>query len=79
MTILVTGASGHVGLTLILKLLETGQKVRALDLKKNPMIEHLPIEFIQADVRNLDALAPAFRDVEVVYHVAAYISIQMHE
>ncbi len=79
MTILVTGSSGHVGLTLILKLLETGQKVRALDLKKNPTIEQLPIEFIQADVRNLDTLAPAFRDVEVVYHVAAYISIQMHE
>jgi dihydroflavonol-4-reductase len=79
MTILVTGASGHVGLTLIQQLLEKGSTVRALDRRRNPILETLPVEFIDADLRHVATCEHAFRDVEVVFHVAAYISIQMHE
>ena len=79
MTVLVTGASGHVGLTLIQKLLESGRTVRALDIRTNPILEKLPVEFIQGDLRQPDTIENAFRNVESVFHLASYISIQMYE
>ncbi|HEX2906429.1 MAG TPA: NAD-dependent epimerase/dehydratase family protein [Phototrophicaceae bacterium] len=79
MTVLVTGASGHVGTTLIPKLLEAGCRVRAVDIQYNPILQTLPIEFVQADTRDLAALEAAFAGVEVVYHLASYISIVMDE
>ncbi len=79
MTVLVTGASGHLGLTLIPKLVAAGRKVRAVDLNKNRTIEAMPVEFILADTREPDSLEAAFQGVEVVFHLAAYISIHMDE
>ncbi|MDX2138194.1 MAG: NAD-dependent epimerase/dehydratase family protein [Chloroflexota bacterium] len=79
MTTLVTGASGHVGLTLIQQLLEKGHTVRALDRNRNPILETLPVEFVNADLRDVTSYEHAFKGVELVFHVAAYISIQMHE
>lgn len=79
MTVLVTGAAGHVGLTLIPKLLEMGRTVRAVDRQTNPTLQALPVEFVQADIRDIASLERAFDGVETVYHMAAYISIQMYE
>jgi dihydroflavonol-4-reductase len=79
MTVLVTGSGGHVGLTLIQHLLETGRKVRALDMKKSATLENLPIEFYQGDIRDPSTVEAAFKDVETVYHLAGYISIQLNE
>jgi dihydroflavonol-4-reductase len=79
MTVLVTGASGHLGLTLIHQLLESERKIRALDIKKSPALEKLPIEFCCGDLRDPNSLEAAFMDVETVFHVAGYISIQLNE
>ncbi len=79
MLTLVTGAAGHVGLTLTQKLVASGRTVRVLDMKNNPTLEALPVEFIQADVRDRSSLEAAFEGVDVVYHMAAYISIYMDE
>ncbi len=79
MTVLVTGASGHVGLTLIQQLLESGRSVRALDIKKGAGLENLPITFYQGDIRDPSSFEAAFEGVETVFHLASYISIQLNE
>jgi len=79
MTTLITGASGHLGFTLTQRLVELGRKVRCLDLVKHPAFDTLPVEYVQADLRDPKSLEAAFQDVDVVYHTAAYISIQMRE
>ena len=79
MTTLVTGAAGHLGLTLVKLLLERGETVRALDLRPNDPLRALPVEIVQADLTDPAALAAAFAGVQRVFHTAAFISIRMDE
>lgn len=79
MTTLVTGAAGHLGLTLVKMLLERGETVRALDLRPTDPLRALPVEIIQADLTDPAALSAAFAGVERVFHTAAYISLRMDE
>ncbi len=76
MTVLVTGASGHVGLTLVQRLLAQGRRVRTLSRYRASALGSLPIEFVDGDLGEKDSLRAAFADVEVVYHAAAHISLQ---
>lgn len=75
--ILVTGATGHIGNVLIRKLLEQGEKVRALVWRGEDTtpIKALEVEQVQGDVLDLASLGPAMRGVETVYHLAGIISI----
>lgn len=70
----VTGAGGHVGVNLVPALLAAGHVVRAID-RVQARDEHAGLECIAADVRDRDALARAFSGVDVVYHLAARISV----
>ncbi len=79
MTTLVTGAAGHLGLTLVQQLLARGDSVRALDLRPSDALRALPVEIVQADLADPAALAGAFEGVDLVFHTAAYISIRMDE
>ncbi len=79
MTILVTGASGHIGLTLIHRLTELGCRVRALARDETHQLADRGVEVVKANICDEASLHPAFRDVEVVYHLAGYISIRMDE
>jgi dihydroflavonol-4-reductase len=75
--ILVTGATGHIGNVLIRKLLEQGEKVRALvwrDEDTTP-IKNLGVEQVEGDVLDSASLQPAMRGVDSVYHLAGIISI----
>jgi UDP-glucose 4-epimerase len=80
--VVVTGAAGFIGSNLIDKLLELGAKVIAIDNLYNGRLENLEFAFqnsnftfFQGDVRDLNFLIDAFRDVEVVYHQAAFTSV----
>ncbi|HEV2237930.1 MAG TPA: NAD-dependent epimerase/dehydratase family protein [Ktedonobacterales bacterium] len=75
MTVFVTGASGHLGLTLVQQLLAEGRAVRTLERYRTPYTANLPIEFVPGDLGKVDTLHGAFAGVETVYHTAAMISL----
>ena len=74
---LVTGATGHVGNVLVRKLLERGEKVRALILpgESRESIIGLNIEAFEGDILNLDAVFQSMRGVKGIFHLAGVISI----
>lgn len=73
----VTGATGHVGNTLVRRLLELGQKVRAVVHPSEDVLplKGLDVEIVRGDVRDLEFLEKAFKGAEVVFHLAGIISI----
>jgi dihydroflavonol-4-reductase len=74
---LVTGATGHVGNVLVRKLLERGEKVRALILpgECRESISGLNVEACEGDILNLDSVFKSMRGVRGVFHLAGVISI----
>lgn len=74
---LVTGATGHVGNVLVRKLLERGEKVRAMILpgECRESISGLEVESIEGDVLDLDSVFQSMRGVRGVFHLAGVISI----
>src|SRR5512138_3626745 len=75
--ILVTGATGHIGNVLCRKLVERGEKVRALVWRgeDTSSIKGLPIEMLEGDVLDINSLRAALRGVKTVFHLAGIISI----
>ena len=76
---LVTGGAGLIGSHLSDLLLREGHSVRILDnlepqTHRNGQPPWIPreVEFLDADVRDRAAVAAALRDVDVVFHQAAY-------
>lgn len=76
---LVTGGAGLIGSHIVDLLIREGWKVRILDnLEPNTHKHGRPdwinasAEFIQGDLRNRDDVTAALRDIDVVFHDAAY-------
>jgi nucleoside-diphosphate-sugar epimerase len=71
--VMVTGGAGFIGSHLTDALVARGCRVRVLDNFATGRRENLnpAAELIEADIRNLAAIAPAFRGVDCVFHVAA--------
>lgn len=89
--ILVTGGTGLVGSHLLYKLLKTNQKVKAIYRREHKLalvqkvfayysddFETLyqKIEWINADITDVPSLQIAFKDVDYVYHCAAFVSFE---
>ena len=79
--ILITGGAGYIGQLLIEKLLEfQPQVIRALDVNETALFNlrqkyrhnEARLRFLLGDVRNLNRLQYAFRDIDIVFHAAAY-------
>lgn len=76
MRVAVTGSNGHLGSCLVRQLLAQGHRVRALVRTANPeSLGGLDIERVVGDVRNPEEMAAFVEGAEVVYHLAAVISI----
>lgn len=75
--ILVTGATGHIGNVLVRKLIQKGEKVRALIWRGEDTtpIAGLEVERVIGDVLDPDSLKAALQGVEKVFHLAGIISI----
>ncbi|HVM69467.1 MAG TPA: NAD(P)H-binding protein [Gaiellaceae bacterium] len=65
-TVLVTGATGHVGSNLIRELLREGRPVRALS--RGPY-DRTGVEPVQGDVLDRDSLTAALEDVSAAYYL----------
>jgi dihydroflavonol-4-reductase len=79
MTTVVTGASGHVGVNLVRALIDKNRSVRALVHEHRQSLEGVDVDIVCGDVCDLDSLRCAFNGAEVVYHLAARISISMDD
>ena len=77
---LVTGGAGFIGSNLVERLIRDGVQVRVLDNLSTGLLENLEpfrrdIDFVQGDVRDLNALQEVMSEVEVVFHQAAEVSV----
>lgn len=79
---MVTGAAGFIGSNLTEKLLELGSDVIGLDNLFNGRLVNLEdamkyrnFEFHKGDVRDLNFLLDLFKEVDIVYHEAAFTSV----
>jgi len=79
MTVVVTGASGHIGANLVRALTATGRPVRALVHTDRRALAGLDIETCEGDICAPESLVRAFSGAEVVYHLAATISLIMED
>ena len=77
--ILVIGGAGYIGSALVPQLLEAGRRVRILDLmlfgdeSLDPVKNHENLEIVQGDLRHLEYIVPAMRNVDAVVHLAGIV------
>ncbi len=76
MTVLVTGASGHLGANLVRRLLNEGKAVRVLlrQGSNNAAVEGLAVERVYGDLRDWLSVLAAVKGCDRVFHTAAKIS-----
>lgn len=68
---LITGGSGFLGTQLAKKLIESGKRVRILDLNEPEKSILRKAEFVQADITRPDAIKKAFEGVDTVFNTFA--------
>jgi dTDP-L-rhamnose 4-epimerase len=80
--ILITGGAGFVGSHLADALLKQGHEVRVFDnLTPQVHTDGLPdylageVHFIHGDLRDIDAVRDAVRDIDVIYHFGAAVGV----
>jgi dihydroflavonol-4-reductase len=79
MKIAVTGASGHVGNNLCRMLIDQGHQVKALIYQDTDGLTGLQMEQVNGDITSESDLANLCSGCEVVFHLAAYISIRTND
>jgi len=71
----VTGASGFVGNVLCAELIKRKVHLKVLARRQTDQFAGMDVDVIQGDILDLDSLAKAFEGADVVFHLAACISI----
>ncbi len=77
--ILVTGATGQLGSSLVKRLIEEGKDVRIFLLPKtnHPFLKDLKIEKVYGDITNISDVKNAIKDIDYIYHVAGIVSYSL--
>lgn len=75
MIVAVTGANGHVGVNLCRKLLELGHEVRAFVHENENGLKDTKVQIFKGDLLDKENIKPFLKDAEIVFHLAARISI----
>ena len=80
--ILVTGGAGFIGSHLVDRLMEEGYEVVVLDNFSAGKVENIQchldsqsFHLVKGDIRNLEDVRKALEDVDVVFHLAAIVSV----
>ena len=79
--VVVTGGAGFIGSHLVERLLEYGAEVVVIDtMVAGNKIEHLQgnpmLSIMMADVKETSDIADAFRDADIVFHLAALVGVE---
>jgi len=72
--ILVTGATGFVGVNLIERLLSSGASLRATIHKKEPVIRDGGIDYVECDLIQMEDCCKVVEGIDYVFHCAANTS-----
>lgn len=78
MKTLVTGASGHIGSTVVGQLLDDGVEVRAMvraSSRRRGLPTHDGLEVVEGDLRDFDSLRHAVAGCRRIFHVASPFSL----
>ncbi|MBC7420910.1 MAG: NAD-dependent epimerase/dehydratase family protein [Bdellovibrio sp.] len=81
MKVIVTGANGFLGSWLTKRLLDEGHEVTALVRKSSDLseLESLKPNYVYGDITDLASLKAAFKDQEIVFHLAGAIAYKKSE
>ena len=71
----VAGATGYIGGVLVRALVGRGDPVRAVFHERSGVFEEPGVEWVRDDVLDRDSMVAAFRDADVVFHLASLVSI----
>lgn len=82
MTYLVTGGAGFIGSHIVDFLVSTGNEVRVIDNLSTGKIENLSkvldqISFFKGDIKDQSLMDDVLKDVDFVFHLAAFISVPL--
>lgn len=75
MKIAITGATGHVGVNLVPRLIELGHDLKVLIYNGENVPENTKVEKVRGSLQNTDSLLRLCKDVDIVFHLASLISI----
>jgi UDP-glucose 4-epimerase len=80
-TVLITGGAGFIGSHIADRMLDNNYHVRIYDNLSTGKIENIAhikthVEFIEADIRDIDKLEQSIKGCELVFHEAAEVSVQ---
>lgn len=73
MKCLVTGSAGFIGNALVKRLVEDGHEVKALIHKTQPKYCEKKVEYVNGDITDVDSIKPLVKNVDVVFHCAAFV------
>lgn len=78
--VLVTGGAGFIGSEIAEKLVELNANVTVLDNLSTGSIDNLKniinkIKFIQGDIQDFNTCTVATKDIDIIFHLAAFISV----
>ncbi len=75
MNALVTGGGGFLGRHIVRLLLERGDRVRIIARSPYPDLAAQGVDCRRADIADYDAMAPAFKGIDLVFHAASLAGI----